>query len=92
VPALPQHRNTASPFQPSDVASLNSCKRVGPRSSQADNNVDPRDRLNVWPCFADSMMARAKAHRKAEYTNATAPALPGLKQKASAGKKQNQKP
>jgi hypothetical protein len=24
-------------------------------------------------------------HRKAEYTNATAPALPGLKQKASAG-------
>jgi hypothetical protein len=28
------------------------------------------------------MMARAKAHRKAEYTNATAPALPELKQKS----------
>ena len=27
------------------------------------------------------MMARANAHHKAEYTNATAPALPGLKQK-----------
>ena len=27
------------------------------------------------------IMARAKAHRKAEYTYATAPALPGLKQK-----------
>lgn len=27
------------------------------------------------------------SHRKAEYTNATAPALPGLKQKASAGEK-----
>jgi transposase len=50
-----------------------SCKRVGPRSSQADNNVGPRDRLNVWPCFADSMMARALAPNKAEYTNATAP-------------------
>ena len=57
-----------------------SCKRVGPRQDQADNNADLRDRLNVWPLVADSMMARAKAHRKAEYTNATAPVLPGLKQ------------
>ena len=34
------------------------------------------------------MMARAKAHRKAEYTNATAPALPELKQK----RQQDEKP
>ena len=65
-----------------------SCKRVGPRQDQADNNADLRDRLNVWPLVADSMMARAKAHRKAEYTNATAPALPGLKQKRQQDEKQ----
>src|SRR5690606_34286050 len=43
---------------------LNSCKRVGPRQEQADNNIDPCARLNVWPLVADSMMARAKRTAK----------------------------
>ena len=37
---------------------VNSCKRVGPRDDQADNNSGLRGRLNVWPRLADSMMAR----------------------------------
>src|SRR5690606_9622635 len=41
-----------------------SCKRVGPRTGQADNNAGLRGRLNVWPRFADSMMARAKPTAK----------------------------
>src|SRR5690606_29203256 len=41
-----------------------SCKRVGPRTGQADNNAGLRGKLTVWPWFADSMMARAKPAAK----------------------------
>ncbi len=78
--AVPHHRS-----KPSDVASLNSCKRVGPRDDQADNNSGLRGRLNVWPRLADSMMARENPPQSRIH-ECNRSRLPGLKQKRQRGK------
>jgi hypothetical protein len=66
---IPRHRNTVPNLLL--LQHFNSCKRVGPRQEQADNNVDLRDRLNVWTCFVGEQGFRAACREPA---NARLPA------------------